>query len=83
MSRTSNGKILCPFCLRKEKKTFIVAPGGGGLGVGAYCLDPECPAEVVDINNGGKLYVVEDGKRYVKDPDSVEKIAVEDIPKEE
>ena len=81
MSRTSNGKILCPFCLRKEKKTFIVGPGGGGLGVGAYC--PKCSAEVVDINDGGKLYVVEDGKRYVKDPDSVEKIAVEDIPKEE
>ena len=79
MNRKSNGAFLCPFCLRKGKRIPVVTPVRVVMG-GVYC--PECPAEVVDINDGGKLWVVEDGKKYVQDPDSVEKIAVEDIPKE-
>lgn len=80
MSKKNNGALFCPFCRLKDNKKVLIK-SASSLSLSVYC--PECKAEKVvekdkDGKPTGRVYIVEDGNKYFKDPNSVRKIPIEE-----
>ncbi len=74
-----NKILFCHFCWCKYKTKFPLKSEGSLLNT--HC--ERCPAEIVmeedkDGKPTGKKYLVEDPKKYCEDPNSVEKIPIEE-----
>lgn len=79
MKKGNNGILFCPFCRLKDNKK-VPMESSSSLLLSVFC--PVCPAEKVvekdkDGEPTGRVYIVEDGKKYFKDPNSVRKIPIE------
>jgi len=79
MKKGKNRILFCPFCRLKDKKKVPLKSEGSLLNI--FCQ--VCRAERVaekdkDGRPTGRVYIVEDGKKYFKDPNSVRKIPIEE-----